>query len=622
MNSDFNPLQSRLLFASPQRLHRLSAWNEHVPFAMMLVELQRPRVLVELGTHWGISYCAFCQAVAVSGMETRCYAVDTWAGDSHAGYYGSEIYENLKEHHQQYESFSKLMRMTFDEALPHVPDKSVDLLHIDGLHTYEAVKRDYDTWFPKMSDRGIILFHDTTVLKRGFGVHKLWAELSPNFPHFNFDHGFGLGVLAVGKAQPEAVMNFLRTANSHTSTTHELFSALGRRLQFEVQCAELSAEIKHLEQSRDYLWGRKVLAPLRRLKRLLQWITVCPRSGKNSKPHRTHCGIEAMNQKTGGDKKASLCLGSRIDSQIAGSSRPFWSVMIPIYNPSLLYLEQTLRSVLDQNIGPDEMQIEVIDDGSPGGTPIEFIRKIADERITIHSEPRNLGLAGIWNRCIERARGEWIHILHQDDYVLPDFYWKLSEVARRHPEVALISARSFRVDEESMVVNVTERLSDLENGGREVKDFFYVTPILCPGVVVKRSFYETHGGFRPDLCYALDCEMWARAIGAVGGVVIPDVLACYRVSAGNETGRLTRTAEALRDIDRLNRIFQERYPQFDFKKGKRRINDMALRQIETFMENGDVQAVQANLKYWRHNTPTKLRLRNFAGRLASTVFGY
>lgn len=236
----------------------------------MLVELQRPRVLVELGTHWGVSYCAFCQAVAATGMETRCYAVDTWAGDPHAGYYGSEIYENLKEHHQQYESFSKLMRMTFDEALEHVPDKSVDLLHIDGLHTYEAIKRDYDTWFPKMSDRGIILFHDTIVLERGFGVHKLWAELSPNFPHFNFEHGFGLGVLAVGKDQPEAVMNFLRTANSRTSTTRELFSALGGRLQSEVKCAALSAEINRLEQSRDYQWGRKVVAPLRRLKRLLQ----------------------------------------------------------------------------------------------------------------------------------------------------------------------------------------------------------------------------------------------------------------------------------------------------------------------------------------------------------------
>jgi hypothetical protein len=50
----------------------------------------------------------------------------------------------LKAHHKQYESFSQLLCMTFDEALQQVADESVDLLHIDGLHTYEAVKRDYN----------------------------------------------------------------------------------------------------------------------------------------------------------------------------------------------------------------------------------------------------------------------------------------------------------------------------------------------------------------------------------------------------------------------------------------------------------------------------------------------
>jgi len=272
MNSDFNPLASKLLFSRPKWLHIESAWIEHVPFAMLLVELQRPRVIVELGAHRGISYCAWCQAVAAMGEATRCYAVDTWDGDPHAGFYGDEIYENLKEHHKQYESFSKLLRMTFDEALQQIPDHSVDLLHIDGLHTYEAVKRDYDTWLPKMSERGIVLFHDTVVTERGFGVHKLWAELNPHFPHFNFEHGFGLGVLAVGKDQSAAVVNFLQTANARASATRGLFSALGRLLQTEARCAVMEAQInrlKSVEQSRDYQWGSKIVAPLRKVKRLL-----------------------------------------------------------------------------------------------------------------------------------------------------------------------------------------------------------------------------------------------------------------------------------------------------------------------------------------------------------------
>jgi hypothetical protein len=235
MDLEFNPLKSRLLFTPPQRLHLDSAWNEHVPFAMVLIELQQPRAFVELGTHRGVSYCACCQAVVVTGSKTRCYAVDTWAGDAHAGFYGQEVYENLKAHHQQYESFSKLLRMTFDAALREVPDRSVDLLHIDGLHTYEAVKRDYETWLPKLSERAIVLFHDTMVQERGFGVYKLWAELSRDLPHFNFEHSYGLGVLAVGKEQPEAVKQFFAMANEQPDRTRQLFSALGHRLQYELE---------------------------------------------------------------------------------------------------------------------------------------------------------------------------------------------------------------------------------------------------------------------------------------------------------------------------------------------------------------------------------------------------
>jgi len=237
MEPEFNPLDYPLLFAQPKRLQISSAWTEHVPFAMMLIEMERPRAFVELGTHWGVSYCACCQAVVASGAPTRCYAVDTWAGDEHAGFYGQEVYENLQAHHHQYESFSKMLRMLFDDALQEIPDPSVDLLHIDGLHSYEAVKHDFETWRPKLSERGLVLFHDTMVKERGFGVYQLWAELSAQFPHFNFEHGYGLGVLAVGPKQADAVQRFLRTANAKPEAVRRLFSSLGHRVRCDLEKA-------------------------------------------------------------------------------------------------------------------------------------------------------------------------------------------------------------------------------------------------------------------------------------------------------------------------------------------------------------------------------------------------
>ena len=235
MPADFNPLDWQLLYGFPDRLHKKSSWTEHVPFALALTEMLRPRILVELGTQHGVSYCAFCQAVAELKLPARCYAVDTWLGDAHAHYYKESVYLDLHKYHRRYESFSALLRMTFDQALPHIPDASVDLLHIDGLHTYDAVKTDFETWRRKLSDRAVVLFHDTAETQRDFGVHRLWAELSPSFPSFNFEHGHGLGILAVGPQTQPAILDFLCTANAKPAATRALFASLGRRVLLETE---------------------------------------------------------------------------------------------------------------------------------------------------------------------------------------------------------------------------------------------------------------------------------------------------------------------------------------------------------------------------------------------------
>jgi hypothetical protein len=189
------------------RPRRDSAWNGHVAFAHWLVSASRPATVVELGTHSGVSFAAFCNAVRRSKLPTRCFAVDTWGGDLHTGFYDSHVYFDLNTFIQaNFAGFATLLRCPFDDAVANFADGSIDVLHIDGLHTYDAVRHDFDTWLPKLSPRGVILLHDTDVRDRDFGVWKLWDEVSVQYPHFRFGHAFGLGVLAVGPEVAEPVL--------------------------------------------------------------------------------------------------------------------------------------------------------------------------------------------------------------------------------------------------------------------------------------------------------------------------------------------------------------------------------------------------------------------------------
>lgn len=254
MNTQFSLSQYTGVMTAPERLTDIESWHRHIPFAFALLDMAKPNVYVELGTHKGDSYSAFCQGVVQQQLPTRCYAVDTWQGDEHAGEYSSEVYDDLVAwHNPRYSSFSSLLRMTFDEALAHFPDGSVDVLHIDGLHTYEAVKHDFESWLPKMSARGVVLFHDTNVRHSDFAVWQLWAELEKQYSAFEFPFAFGLGVLAVGSDVPEPVLAFLEYAKSHPQAVVEFFYEQGNAAELRKTTAEIQRLQTHLNSIGEQL---------------------------------------------------------------------------------------------------------------------------------------------------------------------------------------------------------------------------------------------------------------------------------------------------------------------------------------------------------------------------------
>ena len=246
----FNPLNYPLCFETPQRLTDVTSWHEHIPFAFTIVQMLKPKIFVELGTHKGDSYCAFCQAVSTLGLDTACYAVDTWEGDEHSGFYGPGILEELKTYHDsRYKGFSQLIQSRFEEALDYFSDGSIDLIHIDGCHTYDAIKHDFEEWLPKMSQCGVVLFHDINVHEREFGVWKFWVEVAEHYPCFEFKHGNGLGVLAVGAEVQEELLTLLNMGEQEVVATTKLYSYLGDKIALGHQLQARDTQITEINSA-------------------------------------------------------------------------------------------------------------------------------------------------------------------------------------------------------------------------------------------------------------------------------------------------------------------------------------------------------------------------------------
>jgi hypothetical protein len=219
------------------RIYGVGAWTGHLHFAYDLVAALKPRVLVELGVDRGESYFAFCQSAMENRTSTRCFGVDTWRGDQHAGGYDETTFAEVSGHNRaNYETFSTLIRADFDAACEQFEPESIDSLHIDGLHTEAAVRHDVETWLPKVRPGGVILLHDVDVRSRDFGVWKVWAELQQRGRSWTFHDGPGLGVWQKPPALelPGFLEQLLAPPNERNEALAKYYSARAAELQRKI----------------------------------------------------------------------------------------------------------------------------------------------------------------------------------------------------------------------------------------------------------------------------------------------------------------------------------------------------------------------------------------------------
>lgn len=288
---------------------------------------------------------------------------------------------------------------------------------------------------------------------------------------------------------------------------------------------------------------------------------------------------------------------TRILPVIHNSDRPLLSVMIPTYNCASL-LEVALNSVLPQFVDPSWVHIEVVDDHSTTDDPETVVRECGQGRVAYHRNEKNIGATANFNKCLHRAKGRWIHVLHGDDFVLPGFYDEVMRAIHENPEVGIIATRNFIVDERGEIESISRRTRDLEQVSRNALMYTTYNPFQFAGVVINRDAVEAEGGFNESLVHVADWELWTRLMQRRGALSINKPLASYRVFDGNDTSRLKRTAENLEDYERLAELFEKLIPAFDKESFLARNLNAAQHQSAFFRIQGDLVAAKCNEEFW------------------------
>lgn len=238
----------------------------------------------------------------------------------------------------------------------------------------------------------------------------------------------------------------------------------------------------------------------------------------------------------------------KIASLPADASRPSLSVMIPTHEPGS-YLVGALRSVLRQDLGSEQMQIAVVDDASRSDVQALIEQAAGHGRVELHTTDTNRGISGNWNRCLQLARGHVVHLLHQDDLIEDGFYRRMLPPFTRHPELGMAFCRHAFIDSQNRTTRVSHREKWFAGVlGAWLERIATKQRVQCPAVLVPRAVYENIGGYRTDLHYALDWEMWVRIAARYAVWYEPKVLARYRRHEENESTRLLNAGKIGHDV--------------------------------------------------------------------------
>jgi glycosyltransferase involved in cell wall biosynthesis len=219
---------------------------------------------------------------------------------------------------------------------------------------------------------------------------------------------------------------------------------------------------------------------------------------------------------------------------------PVATLIVPTRNAGL-HLRATLDSLLEQTRG--DFLLLLVDDASTDGTP-ELAGSVAAGRVEIHRNPLPLGIPGNWNHGAGLVRTRLFGFAHQDDVYAPNWFERMVAALEQAPEAAFAHCQSGTIDADGR--------SELGPAERYKLRFWNGLPavgrhehfarlcagnfIACPSVLLRTAPFRTATGFRADLRFAADWEMWLRLLLAGhSACAVAEQLVDYRRHAASAT---------------------------------------------------------------------------------------
>ena len=244
--------------------------------------------------------------------------------------------------------------------------------------------------------------------------------------------------------------------------------------------------------------------------------------------------------------------------------RPLWSVMIPTYNCTA-FLKEALSSVLIQALGPEIMQIEVVDDASTDEDVAAVVAALGGGRVQYFRQPVNVGSIRNFETCLNRARGQLIHLLHGNDRVTTGFYERLTQLFQLYPTAGAASTHYAFIDEQGhrqctpAPAPVAAEAGLLPNWLLRIAEYQRLQYV---SVAVRRQVYEQLGSFY-GTSYGEDWEMWVRIAAHYPMAYDPTVLAEYRGHTNSISAEKARSGQIIPDLIQVIAFIQQHLPVAD-----------------------------------------------------------